>query len=86
MSRETFSDTAIERLRSGRVLVLTGAGVSAESGLATFRGADGLWAGAWTLEINPEQTALSDRVDERIAARSGSALPALLDAAALGAA
>lgn len=246
MSRETFSDTAIERLRSGRVLALTGAGVSAESGLATFRGAAGLWegrdptdlatpeaferdprtvwrfyaqrreaaadarpnrghralatleaalgdrfllatqnvdglheragnrrivrlhgsiwqlrctrcgdeyedlelttshrcpcggrrrpgvvwfgealpedaferaaraaagadivivagtssavypaaglpeiarrAGAWTLEINPEQTALSDRVDERIVARSGSALPALLDAAALGAA
>jgi NAD-dependent deacetylase len=26
-----------------RLLVLTGAGVSAESGLATFRGADGLW-------------------------------------------
>lgn len=28
-----------------RVLVLTGAGISAESGLATFRGADGLWEG-----------------------------------------
>src|SRR6059058_2452878 len=28
-----------------RVAVLTGAGVSAESGLATFRGADGLWEG-----------------------------------------
>lgn len=28
-----------------RVLVLTGAGVSAESGLATFRGAGGLWDG-----------------------------------------
>ena len=26
-----------------RVLVLSGAGISAESGLATFRGADGLW-------------------------------------------
>ena len=28
-----------------RVLVLTGAGISAESGLATFRGAGGLWEG-----------------------------------------
>jgi len=27
------------------ILILTGAGVSAESGLATFRGADGLWEG-----------------------------------------
>src|ERR1700741_2541970 len=28
-----------------RVFVLTGAGISAESGLPTFRGADGLWCG-----------------------------------------
>ena len=28
-----------------RVVVLSGAGISAESGLQTFRGADGLWAG-----------------------------------------
>src|ERR1017187_7128266 len=28
-----------------RVFVLTGAGISAESGLPTFRAADGLWAG-----------------------------------------
>ncbi|HZW46127.1 MAG TPA: Sir2 family NAD-dependent protein deacetylase, partial [Microvirga sp.] len=27
------------------ILVLTGAGISAESGLATFRAADGLWEG-----------------------------------------
>lgn len=26
------------------LIVLTGAGISAESGLATFRAADGLWA------------------------------------------
>jgi NAD-dependent deacetylase len=31
--------------RAERVAVLTGAGVSAESGLATFRGAGGLWEG-----------------------------------------
>src|SRR4029077_1175378 len=30
---------------AGRVAVLTGAGVSAESGVATFRGAGGLWEG-----------------------------------------
>ena len=29
----------------GSIVVLTGAGVSAESGLATFRGPDGLWEG-----------------------------------------
>jgi NAD-dependent deacetylase len=43
-------DSALERaaalLRAaGAVAVLTGAGVSAESGLATFRGAGGLWEG-----------------------------------------
>jgi NAD-dependent deacetylase len=29
----------------GNIVILTGAGISAESGLATFRGADGLWEG-----------------------------------------
>lgn len=39
-------DRAAEWLRQAqRVAVLTGAGVSAESGLATFRGAGGLWEG-----------------------------------------
>src|SRR3954470_24403919 len=28
-----------------RIVILTGAGVSAESGVATFRGPDGLWEG-----------------------------------------
>ncbi len=31
--------------RSGSIVILTGAGISAESGLATFRGAGGLWEG-----------------------------------------
>jgi NAD-dependent protein deacetylase/lipoamidase len=31
------------RRRQGRVVVLTGAGISAESGIPTFRGADGYW-------------------------------------------
>ncbi|HEX8936659.1 MAG TPA: NAD-dependent deacylase [Sphingomicrobium sp.] len=33
------------RSRIDNIVVLTGAGISAESGLATFRGADGLWEG-----------------------------------------
>ena len=35
--------------RQRSVVVLTGAGISAESGLPTFRGSDGLWLG-WRLE------------------------------------
>jgi NAD-dependent deacetylase len=38
----------LEKIRIGsgdRVFVLTGAGISAESGLPTFRASDGLWAG-----------------------------------------
>jgi NAD-dependent deacetylase len=38
----------MEKIKVGaldRVFVLTGAGISAESGLATFRASDGLWAG-----------------------------------------
>ena len=46
---------------SDRVFVLTGAGISAESGLPTFRASDGLWAGhrvedvctPEALELNP---------------------------------
>ena len=30
--------------RFSRIVILTGAGISAESGIATFRDADGLWA------------------------------------------
>jgi NAD-dependent deacetylase len=37
--------------RSDRVFVLTGAGISAESGLPTFRASDGLWAGYNVQEI-----------------------------------
>jgi NAD-dependent deacetylase len=40
----TLPDLVVERLRSAtRVVALTGAGVSAASGIPTFRGADGLW-------------------------------------------
>jgi NAD-dependent deacetylase len=37
--------------RAERVAVLTGAGVSAESGVPTFRGADGLWEGYRVEEV-----------------------------------
>ncbi len=37
--------SAISITASDRVFVLTGAGISAESGLPTFRAEDGLWAG-----------------------------------------
>ena len=43
---------AAEILRAARsVAVLTGAGVSAESGVPTFRGADGLWEGHRVEEV-----------------------------------
>ncbi len=44
MATETFQDL-IEISASDRVFVLTGAGISAESGLRTFRDSNGLWAG-----------------------------------------
>ena len=42
---------AIAISASDRVFVLTGAGISAESGLPTFRASDGLWAGYNVEEI-----------------------------------
>lgn len=42
--RTFFTDRAMsEQMDKPRVLVLTGAGISAESGIRTFRAADGLW-------------------------------------------
>jgi NAD-dependent deacetylase len=43
MSTLTEAIEAIRRNRPRRVVVFTGAGVSAESGIPTFRGAGGLW-------------------------------------------
>jgi len=43
--------TVIHVAASDRVFVLTGAGISAESGLPTFRASDGLWAGYNVEEI-----------------------------------
>jgi len=39
----------------GRIVVLSGAGVSAESGLQTFRGAEGLWEGHDLYEVATPQ-------------------------------
>lgn len=38
-----------------RIVVLTGAGISAESGLKTFRGSDGLWEGHDVMEVASPQ-------------------------------
>jgi len=45
-----------------RVFVLTGAGVSAESGLPTFRGVNGLWRGRRVEEVASPQAFLADPV------------------------
>jgi len=52
---------AAELLRRARmVCVLTGAGVSAESGLATFRGPGGLWEGRDPSEVATPQAFRDD--------------------------
>jgi len=47
MEAKRVGDQMCRHLRSNRppIVVLTGAGISAESGLSTFRGDGGLWAG-----------------------------------------
>ncbi|HUI63245.1 MAG TPA: NAD-dependent deacylase [Bacteroidota bacterium] len=55
MTRE-ISDTLTSRLREAHSIVaFTGAGISAESGVPTFRGADGIWA-----KLRPEELASMD--------------------------
>jgi NAD-dependent deacetylase len=52
----TFSEKLIVRLRSAEsICVLTGAGISAESGIPTFRGEEGLWK-----KFKPEELANFD--------------------------
>lgn len=52
----TISDTLIDRLANARLVVaFTGAGISAESGVATFRAKDGLWT-----KFKPEELASMD--------------------------
>ena len=48
-----FSKTLIEKLKTAEsIAVLTGAGISAESGVPTFRGEEGLWK-----KFRPEELA-----------------------------
>jgi NAD-dependent deacetylase len=43
------------------ILVLTGAGISQESGLATFRDADGIWASVRLEEVATPEAFARDR-------------------------
>jgi NAD-dependent deacetylase len=63
MSLEQKIDRLTRMLRDCRFLcVLTGAGISAESGLATFRGPDGLWKGRDPADVaTPEAFAADPR-------------------------
>lgn len=45
---------------AGRAVVLTGAGMSAESGLRTFRGSDGLWEGYRVEEVATPEAWMRD--------------------------
>jgi NAD-dependent deacetylase len=63
----SMEETAVQRARRGQsIVVLTGAGISAESGLPTFRGSDGLWMG-WRPEdvATPEAFARQPDVVQR---------------------
>jgi NAD-dependent deacetylase len=51
----TIHDVAKRLVQSERVAVLTGAGISAESGVATFRDPDGLWS-----RFSPQELASMD--------------------------
>ncbi len=72
-----------------KLVVLTGAGISAESGLKTFRDADGLWEGYNVLDVatpeawqrNPElvQRFYNERRKQVIAAQPNEAHLALVD-------
>ena len=56
MSAPDVIEQVSQRLREAtKVAVLTGAGISAESGVATFRDPDGLWA-----KFSPQELASMD--------------------------
>ncbi len=59
-TKQPFSNKLLNRLRSSRyLLVLTGAGVSAESGVPTFRGKDGYWR-----KFSPQELATMDAFEK----------------------
>ncbi len=52
MPKPSPSPALLSKLRGpGKIAALTGAGISAESGLATFRGPDGMWEGQNPMEL-----------------------------------
>jgi NAD-dependent deacetylase len=53
-ANETVNDLFLNMLKN-RLAVLTGAGISAESGLKTFRDANGLWEGHDVMEVASPQ-------------------------------
>ena len=55
-----------ERYRS--IVILTGAGISAESGLGTFRDADGLWTKYDLNEVATPEGKMSTGVVEKVTA------------------
>jgi NAD-dependent deacetylase len=61
------------RARAGNVVALTGAGISAESGIPTFRGAEGYWV-VGSRNYMPQEMATSEMFGRapRTGARPGS--------------
>ncbi|MHB9879454.1 NAD-dependent deacylase [Pacificimonas sp. ICDLI1SI03] len=63
--------------KPGNIVILTGAGISAESGVATFRGPDGLWEGHRVEDVATPEAFLRDPrlvqnfYDQRRAALAG---------------
>ncbi|ANQ48367.1 NAD-dependent deacylase [Flammeovirga sp. MY04] len=48
-------------MKKKKIVVLTGAGISAESGIATFRGSDGLWEGHDIMDVASPEGWAKDR-------------------------
>jgi len=61
MAAHSFSKALISRLNEpGLILAMTGAGVSAESGLATFRGPGGHWEGRNPMDLATPEAFAAD--------------------------
>jgi len=56
---------ARQAVETGKVLVITGAGISAESGIPTFRGSDGYWT-VGSERYTPQQIATSATMESQI--------------------
>ena len=61
--------TAVDN-RNCQIIGLTGAGISAESGIPTFRGADGYWK-IGSMNFTPIEIATLERDSETIHGRFG---------------